>query len=119
MSSASTFFHRVTGKVIVSDVTGHQGTRSYRKLFSYQYNIDGATYESDRIRFGANDETEIRMYPDGQSVSVYYDPGNPAISCLKPGVYAGIYWGLAKVVLLLVLAFVAFCFGKYYLSSSS
>jgi hypothetical protein len=119
MSSASTMFHRVTGEVILSDVTGHQGTRSYRKIFRYRYNIDGATYQADTIRFGANDETEMKAFGAGKSVSVYYDPQNPAIACLKPGVYSGIYWGMAKVALLSVLALLFFCFGKYYLASSS
>lgn len=118
MSSASTMFHRVTGKVMVSDVSGHRGTRSYRKLFRYRYEIDGVTYESGTIRFGANDEAEIKSYRPDQPVSVYHDPHNPGIACLKPGVYDGIYWGMAKVVLLLILSVLSFCFGKYYLDSS-
>jgi hypothetical protein len=61
----------------------------------YRYDVGGQTYENDRISFPythSSGSAEIlhrkltAKYPAGGSCTVYYNPANPATSCLEPGV---------------------------------
>lgn len=58
----------------------------------YQYQVNGATYTGNRIRaFGVRHfteesaQTELKPFPAGATVPVYYDPANPKSSVLIPG----------------------------------
>lgn len=69
---------------------------------SYHYSVNGRTYVSDRIEVedvgsGNNSyfaERTVQRYPQGEHVQVYYDPRNPAIAVLEPGIpdNAGTLW---------------------------
>ena len=60
----------------------------------YEFSVGGRTWRGDRISIGedtggANTEATLRRYPVGATVSVYYDPGNPANCVLVRDIPAG------------------------------
>ncbi len=66
----------------------------------YEFTVEGVTFEGDRIFFGkwssGNDSKEQEIawhYPEGKSVNVYYNPGNPEVCLLEPG-KTGKSWSL-------------------------
>lgn len=75
---------------------------------AYEYSVAGKTYTSSRIRFGGTYVSDINQNPVGARVEVFYNAGDPAVSCLEPGVHSsnyfifgtGLFWlGLAIFVL--------------------
>ena len=65
----------------------------------YRYDLDGGSFESDRVWFGGDystsDRSEMsevdRRYPVGADVMVYYSPDDPSQSVLMPGAYLSSY----------------------------
>jgi hypothetical protein len=63
----------------------------YRPVVSYTYFVKGEQYVSDRIHFGpprrlkdrAAGEKELAAYPEGATVTVYYNPEKPSDAVLK------------------------------------
>lgn len=61
---------------------------------SYTFTVDGKRYRGDVVAFGMNyffanrtiAQVLIERYPAGKSVDVYYDPKQPDICTLEPGV---------------------------------
>lgn len=84
----------VQGEVLRSSVMrgggGTRGGRRWRLVFAYRYEVAGTTYEGRRVAFTA---IKIRRVPDtfpqGATVLVRYDPDDPAVSVLEPGVETG------------------------------
>lgn len=87
----------VEGTVVSSKVTSHSSSirgssgTSCKAEVRYQYQIDGASYENDVLRFGQI-KTGIRSFPEGDvkrhplgETVVYYDPEEPENSVLEPG----------------------------------
>jgi len=73
--------------------TGSDRKVSYRADVQYTYQIDGKSFSSSGIGITSGTAYPYRMagricskYPKGMSVEVYYRPGEPAVSVLKPGV---------------------------------
>lgn len=56
---------------------------------AYTYTVDGQSYRSSRITFGAinalNAGATVNRYPKGKSIEVFYDPKNPDEAVLQPG----------------------------------
>jgi hypothetical protein len=69
------------------------GGATYTADITYEYALDGRTFEGDRVWFGddysASDASAFRAavgrYPVGRAVKVHYDPAEPAESVLEPG----------------------------------
>lgn len=67
-------------------------TTYYRPNVTYEYTVDGETYTSENIAFGKEIDTNSRdratgvlsKFDTGSSVTVYYDPTNPADAYLIP-----------------------------------
>lgn len=66
---------------------------TYHAKINYAYTVDGMHYTSERIRFvdniGGSREKAKRMadeYFAGKTVIVYYNPDDPGMALLKPGV---------------------------------
>lgn len=94
-------FAETTGKIISAEVGVKQSVRSYSEHSSslvdmyfpkvtYQYSVNGNTYENDRywdeeISLGQMEKIEeiVARHSVGSSVTVYYDPQNPASSYLE------------------------------------
>ena len=71
-----------------SDNAGH-GV-NYQTFVEYRYTVDGETYTSHRIDFGDGGALsyrhavrQIRPYPRGGTVTVFYDPDDPASAVLE------------------------------------
>ena len=61
----------------------------YRKTLSYQYSVDGVSYNADRVIFGelgnrvrSKEWTAVSNFPNGSELPVYYCPRNPKESTL-------------------------------------
>jgi hypothetical protein len=75
-------------------IRGGGYNRHYVADIRYAYDVAGRRHESDTFVFGeprafpdpAAAEREVAAYPAGRSITVFYDPSDPATSCLAPGV---------------------------------
>ena len=62
-------------------------------VINYRYVVTGQSFVGDHLVAGPQDyysqpdaETKVEEYVVGRQVTAYYDPANPAISCLEPGI---------------------------------
>lgn len=100
-AQASASWPSVPGQVISSTVTRQSdsdGSVSFSPEVSYRYQVGSQSYQGRRIKFGENAygfraraQSVADRYPVGHSVSVYYDPADPNLSVLEPGVSLGSY----------------------------
>ena len=100
---ASPSWPTVEGAETSSKVHRRPGKRRLR--LSYEYEVRGQTFESHKIAFlgrvfsGPASERRKR-YPSGAKVTVYYNPDNPAVAVLEPGVRVVGFLGAGLIVLL-------------------
>ncbi len=99
------------GVITKSEVTSRRssGERKYRFHVVYSYKVDGESLQNNDVSMGKGgiESTSSLMFTDdlsefpvGKKVKVYYKPGEPSTSCLKPGVVvqsvmllgAGLLW---------------------------
>jgi hypothetical protein len=74
-------FEPTEATVISSDVHGMGEDRELD--VTYEYTVDGETYESSNVYPGAfdlnsNAEAVVADHPEGATVTAYYDPANPS-----------------------------------------
>ena len=75
----------------VSSSTDGEGGTTYCLYVSYQYTVNGKTYDGDRVSYSTENSCNSWSknadddYPEGKEITVYYDPGNPSESVLQPG----------------------------------
>jgi len=79
---------------VVTDSENDSRQRNYLKA-TYQYTVDGQTYESKRIRYGDIEnegrrkqkvlEKKAREYRENPQRTVYYNPQNPQQAVLERG----------------------------------
>jgi hypothetical protein len=93
-NQASLSWPSTTGKVLKSrvEVSGGDHT-SVSPRVVYEYEVSGKTYQNDHIRAGdrflgrgwssRDAYSAVDRYPEGASVTVYYNPANPAESALE------------------------------------
>lgn len=110
------------GKIISSDLDaqistdddGYQTTTYLAKVF-FTYEVNGNSYESDRVNFDYGMRTSnvrkpqsvVEQYPTGSDVTVYYDPENPQQSVLEKrvnGTFATILVSAVFIAIGVVLA---------------
>jgi len=96
-AAASVAWPATEGRITASRVErvkqGGDGKATYTADITYEYALDGRTFEGDRVWFGddysASDASAFRAavgrYPVGKAVKVHYDPAEPAESVLEPG----------------------------------
>lgn len=83
-----------TGTVLMSSVqSGYSGGHhSTYPVVVYQYEVSGQRYQSQRIKAGeqfinvriaGQAEATVQKYPIGLTVTVYYNPSNPAEAVLE------------------------------------
>lgn len=111
---ASASWPSAEGRVIGSEVTRStdaDGGDSYSPEVTYSYTVENASYTNDLIKFGENAygsrnkaEEIAANYPVGRAVTVYYDPEQPDLSALEPGVTAG--------------SFIVLCIGAFFVGIS-
>ncbi|MCI0396561.1 MAG: DUF3592 domain-containing protein [Chloroflexi bacterium] len=113
---ASTAWPTAQGQVVSSEVTvstSSEGGDSYNPQVTFVYAVNDQQYQDDTIKFGEtsygnrNRAQEVAdKYPVGATVTVYYDPSDPATAVLEPGVSGGSYLILGLGVFFAVMAFV-------------
>lgn len=134
-ASATSRWPTTTGQVLISEVQGtfvqvrrgsaaansYQSVARYAPHIVYQYMVGNAFHQGERLHLGsvmlsseASDaEQEARRYPIGQTVTVYYNPSDPADSTLDPHVGWGTWIGwllalgliaLTVIVVILILS---------------
>lgn len=93
MRQASQSWPSTSGRVIKSRVEVRGGDHtSVDSRVIYEYNISGQVYQGQQIRAGdsffsvhtsQDAYRTIDQYPEGASVTVYYNPDNPAEAALE------------------------------------
>lgn len=96
-AAASAAWPATEGRIIASRVARIKqrggGKETYTADITYEYSLDGRTFEGERVWFGddysASDASAFRAavgrYPVGSAVKVHYDPAEPSESVLEPG----------------------------------
>ena len=88
-------FPDTEGTILSSQMTRHTGSKGrvyYHPAFVYTYEVNGQTYRARRYRYDGypSDSTSVRQivnsHPAGSTVRVYYNPADPADTCLAPKV---------------------------------
>lgn len=97
---ASQQWPSVPGQVTASRVTSStdsEGATLYGAEITYTYTINDRAFASTQVSFGdyTSSDTDhaedlTSRYPAERSVTVYYDPQNPARAVLEPGFAAGL-----------------------------
>jgi hypothetical protein len=83
-----------TGAVLMSSVQSRTSGRSHSTypVVVYQYTVNGNSYQSQTIKAGeqfinvrvlGQAQETVARYPIGATVTVYYNPANPAESALE------------------------------------
>ncbi len=84
-----------TGRITASSIYSEKGRYDtyFHYDIHYEYNVDQKIYTADQVTFGPDgfDTPEEAQqyadrYPVGSSVTVFYEPGNPAFAVLEPSV---------------------------------
>ena len=86
----------------------------------YTYQVDGQSYRGTVVTFGRNRVGEAHMravaarYPVGATVRPYYDPADPSVAVLEPGLDAPGFWNATAAFLFFegffILPACGFCF---------
>jgi hypothetical protein len=79
---------------------GMKGMDGYLPGLQYRYTVGGQAYLGTRIDFHTQDhmytpgyaESWLLKYPPGRTVTVYYDPKDPRITILEPGIKSEQRW---------------------------
>ncbi|MBE2222281.1 MAG: DUF3592 domain-containing protein [Anaerolineae bacterium] len=128
---ASADWPSVEGRVTSSLVdysTDSDGGDSYSPKVTYVYVANDLSYESRTIKFGENSYGSERKaqeitsrYPEGQAVTVFYDPANPDKAVLEPGVSSGSYivLGIGALFVLIALFVPIFIFIRFVLNKNN
>ncbi len=104
----------VQGAIIVSHFSSDSDSdgTTYKADIGYDYSINGQNLSGSTVSFGApnsSNASEIRAivnhYPLGALVPVYYNPDDPSISVLEPGINWSIFFiaGIGALFLLVGL----------------
>ena len=94
---------------------------SYSVRVKYSYAVKGSNYEGNTVGFGtishnerSDAQEELKSYPKGKKIDVYYDPENPSDSVLKKGVFWPMYIVIAvSVITLIGSIWASFALTKY------
>ena len=76
------------------DTSVNSGSRGfYHAKIMYDFTVDTKTLSGNKVAFGDYDLSYssrarkiVNRYPKGKAVTVYYDPQNPQVCILEPGV---------------------------------
>jgi len=103
-AKASSKWPTTSGLVLKSKVSSHRSNNSssstYSAKVSYQYQVEGKKFESEMVWFGGDVSTSnksmvretVKKYPVDQKVIVHYNPEDPEIAVLEPGVFKTTYF---------------------------
>ena len=84
------------GVVTESSLYGGRKGNSKKARIFYRYAVNGQTYRGDVVSFGRlflDDQSEwVARYPQSAMVDVHYDPQDPGVSVLEPGLGSSPTW---------------------------
>ena len=105
---ASTAWPTASATVLRSDTTREvsKGTRRTAAAVNFstrtvvQYTVNSRTYTTSILHFGqtlgSSDKSEAALqalrYPSGKQVTVSYNPADPSIAAVKPGLHIAAFW---------------------------
>ena len=108
LALASTEWPKTSGMVMGSETTRNvdKGTRRTAASVTFstktmiRYLVNKQEYTTSVLHFGqtlgSSDKSEAALqrlrYPEGKEVPVSYNPGNPSIAVMKPGLHAEAFW---------------------------
>ena len=82
---------------------------SFSVRVTYAYTVEGSNYEGNTVGFGtmshnerSDAQEELKSYPKGKTIDVYYDPENPSDSVLKKGVFWPMYIMISIMIIILI-----------------
>lgn len=83
-------FEQTEATVVSSDVRSGTDTGEYYVEVDYEYTVDGETYDSSNVYPGPGQVSKSRIdaedvvenYPEGETVTAYYNPEDPSESFL-------------------------------------
>jgi hypothetical protein len=124
---ASAKWPRTNGTVVTSETTRSVSVDTRKRESSVtfstktivRYQAAGREYTTDVLHFGqtlgSDDKSEAVLqrlrYPAGKTVGVSYDPRQPWIGVLKPGLHAEAFWLPGASLALLIPAFLCLLIG--------
>jgi len=91
--SASTNWPTTKGEILESGFRTKGDNTSY-PVVKYQYDVNGKTYDGDRIVFGSSADVPsgtLDRYPVGGTVTVFYDPNHPESAVLETASTSSMY----------------------------
>jgi hypothetical protein len=88
-----------THRSVHSDLESYTTETYYKPIIIYSYEVDGQSYENNKIAFGSDDSSTdrknavsiVKEKPAGLILDVFYDPGKPERSTLGTGLNSDIY----------------------------
>ena len=82
---------------------------SFSVRVTYAYTVEGSNFEGNTVGFGtmshnerSDAQEELKSYPKGKTIEVYYDPENPSDSVLKKGVFWPMYIMISIMIIILI-----------------
>mgnify|MGYP000179787126 CR=1 FL=1 len=98
-AGASRNWFTTNGQIVDSSVHQESDSPYFVPVVKYKYRVEGQEYESSRIRFTWTGENTspwtaskvVNKYPVSKTVRVYYNPKNPSVAVLIPGVVSRDY----------------------------
>ncbi|QDV15521.1 hypothetical protein Pan153_01350 [Gimesia panareensis] len=103
-AKASKEWPTTDGVVLESKIESHHSSNSSSSTYSpkviYRYEVEGQEFKGDTVWFGNDVSTSdrsmssktVKKYPVQKNVTVYYDPAEPAVAVLEPGVFKTTYF---------------------------
>ena len=86
-----------------------QTSISYSVRVKYSYIVEGSNFDGNTVGFGtmshnerSDAQEELKSYPKGKTIDVYYDPENPSDSVLNKGVFWPMYIVIVVMVIILI-----------------
>jgi hypothetical protein len=110
-------YDQTAGKIIKmkrARLTGSSGEQHYDFSLSYEFKVGDMIYHSTRVRPGKTHAHDLVKYPEGSTVTVYYQRHDPKQACLDPGVPGTIYEKLNTGLYLFLGGLLGFCLGWWY-----
>ncbi len=109
-----------TGRILHARVSRYEGYvrggggyhTYYDPAVTYEYTVDGTTYQGKRIAIGTGYSTQARnavkrrisAYHAGKEVQVFYDPADPKQAVLEHGIEGGVMLLILAGITLVVVA---------------
>jgi hypothetical protein len=96
------------------EIDSNEGT-SYSAKIAYEYSVNDKKFIGNKIATGSYSSIfesfvreEMKKYPIGKNVKVYYSPDDSSVALLEPGIHFGNWEALFLAFLMFVLPSIVF-----------